>query len=106
MAQRFVFRVSSLLGYSVVLTRNHWREIVRFKHPAITAFESETRQCIEEPYLIRSSAKDPDVHLYYLQLELEKHVCVVVAPSDADEYFVVTAYLTNRIKQGDELWKK
>lgn len=35
MVERIVFRVTSPLGYSVVLTRNRWREIVRFKHPAI-----------------------------------------------------------------------
>jgi hypothetical protein len=50
--------------------------------------------------------KDPDVHLHYLAAEPGKHIRVVVALGDSDEHFVVTAYLSNRIKHGDELWKK
>ena len=106
MAERVVFRVTSPLGYAVVLTRNRWRDIARFKHPAIKNDQDEVKQCVSEPDLIRGSAKDADVHLHYLSLESGKQICVVAAPGDSDERFVVTAYLTNRIKQGDELWKK
>ncbi len=106
MPDRVVFRVTSPLGYSVVLTRNRWREIVRFKHPAIKNYQDKAKQCVSEPDVIRASAKDPGVHLHYLQLEASKQICVVVASGDSDEHFVITAYLTNRIKQGDELWKK
>jgi hypothetical protein len=106
MVERIVFRDTSPLGYSVVLTRNRWREIVRFKHPAIKNYQQEAKQCVSHPDLIRASAKDPDVHLHYLSLETGKHICVVVARGDSDERFVVTAYLTSRIKQGNELWKK
>lgn len=106
MAQRIVFRATSPLGYSVALTRNRWREIVRFKHPAIKNYQEEAKQCVSNPDVIRASGKNPDVHIYYLHLEAGKHICVVTAPGDSDEHFVVTAYLTNRIKQGDELWQR
>jgi len=106
MAGRIVFRVTTPLGYTVALTRNRWREIVRFKHPAIMNYQQEAKQCLSRPDLIRASVKDPDMHLYYLSLETGQHVCVVVARGDLDERFVVTAYLTSRIKQGNELWKK
>ena len=106
MGGRIVFRVFSPLEYSVVLTRNRWREIARFKHPAIKHYANEAKQCVSKPDVIRASAKDPEVHHYYLQLKTKQHICVVVAPSDSDEHFVVTAYLASRIKQGDELWKK
>ena len=106
MVQRTIFRTSSPLGYVVVLTRNRWREIVRFKHPAVGEYRSKAKECVSQPDAVRSSAKNPDVHLHYLQLEAEKHLCVVVAPGHSEERFVVTAYLTTRLKQGDELWKK
>lgn len=106
MAERIVFRVASPLGYPVVFTRNRWRQIVRFKHPAIKNYEHEVSHCVSQPDLIRASAKDSDVHLHYLSLETGKHICVVTAPGDSDERFVVTAYLTSRIKQGNELWKR
>ena len=31
-------------------------------------------------------------------------LCVVIAPADEDERFVVTAYFTKNIKKGKELW--
>jgi hypothetical protein len=106
MAQQFIFRVSSPLGYVVALTRNRWREIVRFKHPAVRNYQHEAKLCVSEPDLVYESVKDPDVHLHYRFLNSGKHICVVVAPGDSDQHFVVTAYLTSRIKQGVELWKK
>jgi len=41
--------------------------------------------------------------MYYAPAE-KMHLCVVTAPADEDEWFVVTAYLTKNIKKGKELW--
>jgi hypothetical protein len=41
--------------------------------------------------------------MYYAPSE-DTHLCVVVAPADESEYFVVTAYFTKNIKKGKELW--
>jgi hypothetical protein len=32
------------------------------------------------------------------------HLCVVVAPEQENERFVVTAYFTKNIKKGSEIW--
>jgi hypothetical protein len=53
--------------------------------------------------MVRESAKEPDVHLYYVAAA-DRYLCVVVAPADEHEYFVVTTYLTKNIKKGKELW--
>ena len=103
MADRAVFTVPSPLGYRVTLTRNRWREIVRYKHPALAGSQQAVRRCVERPILIRESAKDPQVHLYYARAR-QFHLCVVVAPAEAEERFVVTAYLTKNIKKGKQLW--
>ena len=66
--------------------------------------ESEIRDCLESPSLVRESVKEPDVHLYYAPAE-HLHLCVATAPADEDERFVVTAYFTKNIKPGKELWK-
>jgi hypothetical protein len=67
MAEKILIDATTPLGYRIVLTRNRWREIVRFKHPAVARYEQEIRECLEAPDLIRASAKDPDVHVYYLK---------------------------------------
>jgi hypothetical protein len=79
-----VFRETTPLGHQVVLTRDRWREIVRIKHPALAGYEASVRECIRDPEVIRASAKDPDVHLYY-RLSPTGYTCVVVGGDDPDD---------------------
>ena len=102
MARR-IFTVSTPLGERVFLTRDRWRQIIRYKHPAVASKQNEVRACLEWPEVIRESAKERNVHLYYKKSG-EQYVCVVTAPADDDERFVVTAYLARNVKKGTELW--
>jgi len=97
-------RLQTPLWHRVFLTRDRWRQIIRFKHPALAGHESDVRACLATPSLVRESAKDPDVHLYYATAE-HVYLCVVTLPAGEDERFVVTAYFTKNIKPGNELWK-
>ncbi len=63
------------------------------------------QECIVQPQVVRESAKDPHVHLYYAVAQ-RGFLCVVVAPGDEQGYFVVTAYFCKEIKKGRELWTK
>lgn len=103
MALRVLFTVTSPLGYRVVLTRNRWREMIRFKHPALAGHEQEVRAAVENPEVIRASAKDEHVHLYYRSSK-RGYLCAVVGGADASERFLITAYFTTEIKKGNELW--
>jgi hypothetical protein len=58
---------------------------------------------LQNPILIRESAKEADVHLYYNKFD-RGFLCVVTAPSRGDDHFVVTVYFTKNIKEGKELW--
>jgi hypothetical protein len=107
MSQKNVFRVTTPLGYRVVLTRNRWREMVRFKHPAVATHRREVRECLRSPDVVRSSTKDAGVHVYYLDMA-DKYLCVVVAPGELSnqDRFVVTASFTKRVKQGEDIWAR
>lgn len=63
MAKRRLFTVTTPLGHAVFLTRDRWRELIRFKHPALDGCENLVRECLESPSLVRESAKDADVHM-------------------------------------------
>ena len=82
-----------------------WREIVRFKHPALAGHEADVRECVRDPDVIRASAKDPDVHLYY-RPSPRGYVCAVVGGDDPNARFVITAYFTKSLKKGPDLWTK
>lgn len=105
MTQRILFTVTTPLGNRVRLSRDRWRTIIRFKHPALAGQEQAIRQCLARPLLIRSSEKDANVYLHYVSLE-RGYLCVVTAPTKENEQFVVTAYYTKDIKKGNELWRK
>jgi hypothetical protein len=105
MSKRLLFSVKTPLGYRVSLLRDRWRQIVRFKHPAVADHEKDVRRCLLTPLVVRASAKDATVHLYYIRVE-RVLLCVVTALGEADDRFVVTAYFTKNIKEGNELWKK
>ncbi|MBY0522191.1 MAG: hypothetical protein K2R98_02265 [Gemmataceae bacterium] len=105
MARKLLFTVNSPLGYCVALTRNRWREIVRYKHPALAGRHGEVRHCVEDPSVIRASVKDSEVHLHYRTSD-RGYLCVVVGADDSDQRFVITAYYTKDLKQGQELWTK
>jgi hypothetical protein len=105
LARRLLFQVQSPLGDAIVLTRDRWRQIIRFKHPSLEGHEQEVRECVRRPDLIRESTKDPNVHLYYVTAT-RGFLCVAVAPIEHGGRFVVTAYFTRNIKPGNQLWKK
>jgi hypothetical protein len=96
--------VRTPLGHRVFLARDRWRQIIRFKHPALAGREKEVRSCLSSPILIRESTNATDVHLYYAVAE-NVYLCVVTAPADQEERFVVSAYFTKNIKRGKELWR-
>jgi predicted nucleic acid-binding protein len=102
--KRLVFTEATPLGYRVVLPRDRWREIIRFKHPAMSGKEKAVQDCVRDPEIIRASAKELAVHIYY-RGALRGYVCVVVGGDDPDRRFVVTAYFTKNIKRGHDLWK-
>ena|SRR5437879_2178665 len=103
--RRRIFAERTPLGYRVILARERWREITRFKHPALAGHQAIVRQCVRDPDLIRASEKDADVHLCYRAID-EGYVCVVVGGEDPEARFVVTAYFTRGLKKGHDLWTK
>ena len=106
MSNRLIFSVKTPVGYRVSLSRDRWRQIIRYKHPALKGHEKAIRSCLCDPVSVRVSTKDAEVHLYYSQAE-RGYLVVAVAPSaDAGDRFVVTAYFSRNIKEGTDLWKK
>ena len=55
--KRRVFLEPTPLGYRILLTRDRWREIVRFKHPVMAGREASIAECVRDPDSIRASAK-------------------------------------------------
>lgn len=71
------------------------------------AMAADLDRALQQPQRVRRSRSDPAVRLFYefhAQTEMGgKWLCVVVKYSEHDA-FVITAYLTDELKDGEDLW--
>ncbi len=103
--RELLFLVKSRLGFSVRTTRGYWALITHVKHPSLTGQERAVIRTLLDPDQIRVSKVDRAVYLFYRALG-RKHLCVVAKRVDARNGFIITAYITEKIKEGRVVWKR
>lgn len=94
-------------GLAIRLTKERLDHII--EHPEMVALESAIEDTLSGPERVVESFSDPEARLYYrfyLGTAVgDKFVCVVVKVT-GDDAFVLTAYLTDRVKKGVILWPR
>lgn len=98
------FEEDSPLGVKIRTTKDYWQFIVREKHPSVAKHVAKIREAISNPHEIRRSAKRPNVFLHYRKIG-KLYACAVAVHLNG-EGFIITAYLTDRIKAGVQVWKR
>ena len=98
------FEILTPLNFTVRTSEEYWQKLI-IKHPDIVDLEAEVRQALNSPDEIRRSSRDPDLLLFYLVLK-EKRCVVAVARRLNGDGFLITAYQTDAIKEGEALWHK
>lgn len=92
-------------GRSIRLTEERRAHIL--EHAEMSSMEAEIEETLARPERVVQSFSDPQAKLYYRfyfrTVVGGKYLCVVVKTLEADA-FVLTAYLTDRIKNGVLLW--
>ena len=93
-------------GRIIRLTEERWAHIR--EHPEMVGMERSIAQTLASPEAVIRSLADPKAHLYhrfYVGARVgDKFLCVVVKVQDNDA-FVLTAYLTNKIRRGTVIWR-
>ena len=97
------FEVTSKLDKRVYVTKSRWSLIIKTKHLEIEGKEKEVKETLTEPEEIRQSKSDASVHLYYKHYG--KLSLSVVVKHKNGEGFIITAYYTDRIKEGKQIYK-
>ena len=103
--EELLFEVTTPLGFPVRVTQAYWEIIVSIKHPVMAGHEEEVKHTLEMPSEIRLSKNDPAVHLFYRTERSERWVCAVAKRLN-DEGFLITAYPTDAIKEGERIWPR
>ena len=99
------FQIQTPLGVTIRTTKEYWEIIISTKHPSVKQFEDEVTKTLENPDQIRKSKQDPRVHLYYKSVG-KLFMCIVADHINSEEGYVITAYLTDRIKEGEKIYVK
>ena len=100
-----LFEVLTPLGFQVRVTRERWNLITTVKHPVMTGREDVVKATLQSPEQIRQSRSDSEVLLFYRAEGISRWVCAV-AKRAADQGFLITAYPTDAIKEGTQVWPK
>lgn len=98
------FGVKSQLRKQIHITKNRWDLIIKIKHLELQGKENEVKHTLTEPDEIRLSKSDSTVHLYYKKFG--KLSLSVVAKHNNGDGFIITAYYTDRIKEGKQIYKR
>ncbi len=100
-----LFEVPTPLGFNVRVTHAYWEIIVTNKHPVMLDYESDVRETIVNPSEIRASRSDPAVYLFYKLQRAGRWFCAVIKRTNGNG-FLITAYPTDSIKEGEHIWPK
>jgi len=98
-----LFVAATPLGFTVRVTRGYWHLITTVKHPVMVGHEAEVQATLTAPEEIRRSRNDKNVLLFYRTQRTGRWVCAVARRLD-NTGFLITAYPTDAIKEGDHLW--
>jgi hypothetical protein len=99
-------KLTDCFGRQVRLTDERLAHIL--EHPEMVELAGAVERAIGRPQIVRKSASDANARLFYEYYPHTivggKWLCVVVKYTH-DDAFVVTAYLTDKPKAGDDLWQ-
>lgn len=98
------FKVTTPLGHTIRSSKAYWQYITKIKHPSIAGKEDAVKGTLRHPDIICKSAIDETVYLYYRKIE--RLYCVVVKHISPKDGFLITAYLVDKIKEGETVWTK
>jgi hypothetical protein len=98
------FKVKTPLNKEIRITKEYWDFVKTVKHPNMVGKEKEIIKTLKDPEFIRKSKKDGRVYLYYKSTE-NYYICVACKHLNG-EGFIITTYITDRVKEGEEIWRK
>lgn len=92
-----------VLKCQIRTTSNYWKKICS-KHPEIENSLPEVKKCLADTEIIRQSKRDEKIFLLYIQKELY-WLCTVCKKLNGVG-FMITSYITDKIKEGETIWQK
>ena len=100
--------ITDYRGIAIRLTDERLEHMVS-NHPDVSEHVADIDLVLGDPDIVVQSIDDEAAHLYYRAIDLADfggvQMCVVAVVLSSSP-FVLTAYFTDRIKQGIEIWRR
>ncbi|MBI2995145.1 MAG: hypothetical protein HYY52_00335 [Candidatus Melainabacteria bacterium] len=100
MPKKYLFKINTPIGLNIRTTQEYW-ELIQIKHPETTMCLTLIKNTLKMPDLITKSKIDNNVLLFYKRIN-SYWICVVTKSMDLDG-FIITAYITDKIKEGEKI---
>ena len=97
------FEITTPLRVKIRTTKQYWDYLINIKHKVMEGKKKIVKEVLFDPDEIRKSRTDKDVFLYYKKID--KLYCVVTK-HEGEEGFLITAYPTDKVKEGEVIWIK
>ena len=104
-SEQVLFVVNTPLGFQVQSTVRYWDLITTVKHPIMKGRLEDVKQTLTNPDVIHLSKSDSQVYLFYKADGHKRWVSVVTKRLNGNG-FLITAYRTSAIKEGERIWQK
>ena len=104
MKNEIYFEIKTPLDVRVRTTKGYWNYIVNIKHKVMERKEEIVKITLSQPDEIRRSKFDEDVFLYYKKKD--DRIYCAVAKHGGKRGFLITAYMTDKVKEGEVIWTK
>ena len=100
-----LFEIETPIDVLVRTTHEYWRIITIRKHPVMADKLELVKGCLGDPDEIRQSKSDPSVYPFYKKIRSNRWISAVTKRLNGTG-FLVTAYITDAVKEGNRLWNK
>ena len=93
-------------GIKITLKEEQWNHIIK-QHPEVKPYKNRIQETLSDPDIIKRSKRDKDTFLYYNYYEdIYKGKYLLVVAEIKNKKSILTCYITDRIKEGEIIWKK
>lgn len=99
-----MFEILTPLNFTVRTSEAYWQKLI-VKHPDVTELCDLVQETLYNPDEIRRSSRDSNVLLFYRSHRENRWVVAVARKLNGDG-FLITAYQTDAIKEGELIWPK
>lgn len=90
----------------IPITNERWSHIIK-EHPEVEAYRHRVPDVLSKPDIVKESKKNKDIFLYYrYYTDIYHGKYLLLVARTKNNPLLVTGYITDRIKEGELIWKK